>query len=616
MKYLLFSVLLFVSAVSVMAEDEYCMPDLSRATNNRVLRNCYVSGNTIDGVLQTRFDGSIHTTASTSNKVYADRTSQKLEASVGDTLTAQIRAFNALTWMHLYIFIDYNQDKKFSNADGELVSYTHYNGFNSLGEVNNEDYVPQYSNDGFMPKFVIPANVQLGETRFRVICQWNSIDSCGSSDIAANNGPIVDFTIDIKAPLGYPVTIDQPLEGGTIKVMNGDVEINSGDLVQKQTELTVNTTLADGYQFESIVINNEPIVGEKFTVTGPVTVSATLIKGFHVTYSKTGDGALSVTNNNGEVSSGSLLEKGQTITIKAIPGTEHFVQSVWVAGEDKTAECASADGCTFTITGNTDIKAVFALNKYVLTYSFNQKEGVVTVMDGNTPVASGSEIDFGANLTVLLRPVGTNIIKSIQIDGVEKKSELIPNSESSFIWTINRATRLEVVFEVLTYKLIYNDPFYGTMTTTVDGETLTSDSDIPHGSLLEIRFTPVAGSELEFLFINDENYLPFVEDNFVDYTVTKDIYIEVGFKAVTALKEQFTDNIAVYFNGDGKLQVANVPAGSLIEIYDITGRLIQKQRLTAVNETISGTFLPGVYLVKAGLEKNSIIKKALKRTKN
>ncbi len=131
--------------------------------------------------------------------IYFDRTSVIL------TFTSESElSFSALSWtgswMHGYLYIDYNQDGDFNSivnvngsGTGELVSYSHLDGVDSKGNTTSQGVGV---NASLMPSFTLP-NLAEGDYKARLKIDWNSIDPCGDADIGENRGCVVDFTIRI-----------------------------------------------------------------------------------------------------------------------------------------------------------------------------------------------------------------------------------------------------------------------------------------------------------------------------------------------------------------------------------------------------------------------------------
>lgn len=156
--------------------------------------------------------GSVQTvTAPTSPKtVYVNMTSDCMLAKPGETVTPSV-AYSG-SWMHGYLYIDYDNDGKFTpkvndnlsiEAGSDLVSFSFYggndndNGKNSAGTSISGDR----RNTLTMPAFTIPADTKPGMYRMRYKVDWNSIDPAGSIDqsnpIIGNGGGIIDVMLNI-----------------------------------------------------------------------------------------------------------------------------------------------------------------------------------------------------------------------------------------------------------------------------------------------------------------------------------------------------------------------------------------------------------------------------------
>ena len=160
--------------------------------------------------------------ATTTSAVYADKTGSVLTTDAGATLS-----FSALdwagSWMHAYVYIDYNNDGIFNttlnpngaNTNGELVSYNFYsaggtsNGQDSKGQAMSNNCGVIKDN---MPSWTLPADLPDGIYRLRFKVDWNSLEPCGNAatgnTIAGNGGCICDITLNIGGvtPTVLPTT--------------------------------------------------------------------------------------------------------------------------------------------------------------------------------------------------------------------------------------------------------------------------------------------------------------------------------------------------------------------------------------------------------------------------
>ncbi len=227
------------------------MPVSTLATRtNRFLNSINYTGNS---------GGSFTATLPSNPRyVYNDMTNTAMGfASPGERLTPSMTFVG--TWMHGYVFLDYKNDGVFNselNANGtptsasDLVSYSFYNGFNSLGTTMTTE------NPGVSPPvFDIPADAVPGIYRIRYKVDWDNIDAGGNvsntNNIIANGGSIVDALINIHG------------ENSQVKVIksNGDV-LKSDNTPFTDTQVAFGSTIdlvlkpADGYMQNGIIIKH------------------------------------------------------------------------------------------------------------------------------------------------------------------------------------------------------------------------------------------------------------------------------------------------------------------------------------------------------------------------
>ena len=141
--------------------------------------------------------------------VYNEMLDYVVEAPAGAEVTIEPQYNNV--WMHGYVYIDANQDKKFAwenveagKSNTEVVAYNHYMGFNSLGESARNQATIE---NGFikMPAFTAPETP--GVYRMRLKIDWNNLDPAGqfnggytSNFINDNGGYIFDFLLKVVDP--------------------------------------------------------------------------------------------------------------------------------------------------------------------------------------------------------------------------------------------------------------------------------------------------------------------------------------------------------------------------------------------------------------------------------
>ena len=143
-------------------------------------------------------------------QAYFDKTSTVFEVKSGETVTPLI-AING-SWMHGYVYVDWNNNKQFDvniTGDGpyvkedgnELMCWSLYDkggngnsGWNSAGLNISGDVLAPGS-------FRVPEGLEVGSTyRMRYCIMWNSIDPTGASyaNYISDGASIIDVTLKIS----------------------------------------------------------------------------------------------------------------------------------------------------------------------------------------------------------------------------------------------------------------------------------------------------------------------------------------------------------------------------------------------------------------------------------
>lgn len=201
----------------------------------------------LNAVSLTATGGEKQTLNVTGSKVYNDLTTKEsnhFKCQPGENLKAEFSYTGS--WMHGYVFIDENNDKQFSFAEGstdqsntEVKSFSFYSGdFNDSASGYNSAgtrLTGNSRNTMACPSFQAPA--EPGNYRIRFKVDWNSVDPggqlaadgtpTGSNGIIANGGFIVDAIIIVGEATGIDVvetTTDLPvytIDGRRVNKLQG-----------------------------------------------------------------------------------------------------------------------------------------------------------------------------------------------------------------------------------------------------------------------------------------------------------------------------------------------------------------------------------------------------------
>ena len=144
------------------------------------------------------------------NRIYNDMTSSTLDVIAGETLTLSFVKDGDWSWLHGYVYIDYENDGFTASVTGsrpneDLVSYSFYGGENNEN-VGFNSRGASLSGDGRnvldVPSFTAPEKP--GYYRMRVKADWNSIDPKGDNNsnfggtIKDVNGSIIDVMLHVS----------------------------------------------------------------------------------------------------------------------------------------------------------------------------------------------------------------------------------------------------------------------------------------------------------------------------------------------------------------------------------------------------------------------------------
>ena len=208
-------------------------------------------------------DGTIDVSLSdnTDNYVYVAKLDTEVPVKAGQRITPSVNYIGNA--MHTYWYVDLNEDGEFlidlkdngtPTDKGELLSYSSYNGKNSLGANAGPGGITPATNHPFL----IPEETPAGLYRARFKIDWNNADSggqygLGSNDINANGGFIVDFMIHVYTEQ-TPVSANISAESGNIKIIDSsDVLTSETYLANRNTALTIDATSTNDIAIDKLI---------------------------------------------------------------------------------------------------------------------------------------------------------------------------------------------------------------------------------------------------------------------------------------------------------------------------------------------------------------------------
>ena len=208
-----------------------------------------------------------------------------------------------------------------------------------------------------------------------------------------------DFiTVQIVAGHTFPtnnLTITQPTEGGTFKVVNAKNEEVTSGAVDQFSALTVIAEPEEGYVLSQVLVNGEVNSGTTFVIEDDTEVTVVFSNKVIVTNTTATGGNVEMFVNDAEEATafGSEIIRGSKLTFKVTVNEGYELTSFLVNEEEKIDELAENIYTVDAISDNMTICAVFSkIPTWRVTCNVTGN-GSVTISDDESNVyASGSEI--------------------------------------------------------------------------------------------------------------------------------------------------------------------------------------------------------------------------------
>lgn len=371
----------------------------------------------------------------------------------------------------------------------------------------------------------------------------------------------------------FAVTFEAAPANGKVSVKAGDVVVNTGDTVRAGTRITITVTPATGYMLESLKINNEEkltAVSENsitITVNEATTIAATFKQApveYKVTIANTSNGAVIVKNGETVVKNGDKVAEGTVLTVTDDPDANYVLDKLTVDGAEKVTGTDNQ----YKVTDNVIITATFkaAETKYTVTYETNPSDGTVLVKNGETVVASGTQVAENTELTIVATPTDadTHEISSVTVTMGDTTTTV--NADNTGAYTFNLTGNVTAI--TVTFREKAKDTVTVTITAPENGNTLSvtyGESNaalpeggvIPAGSILTITATPATGYKVTAVKAGDATLVA-TENGTYTHTANADVTISATFvqEVAVTIKAYGAGTLTVK-NGDTTIETGN-----------------------------------------------------------
>ena len=247
---------------------------------------------------------------------------------------------------------------------------------------------------------------------------------------------------------------------------------------------------------------------------------------------------------------------------------------------------------------------------FFITYA-QPSNGVLTVKNGASTIASQSSVEIGTQLTVVATANQGYELEALMINNKKVENPTFDPTLRTYKanFTAEKATTISATFKrkiekvTITYKPTTN----GSLVVKQGANTLASGTSVEKGTQLSVVATANQGYELKngkVLFGDKELALTREGQVYTGtFVVEASVEISAEFIATTALSAIDSPSILVYPNpASHKVQISNANPNSEVALYNMDGLLLQQATTNAEGEvTLPVATLPsGHYLVRIG----------------
>lgn len=327
-------------------------------------------------------------------------------------------------WTKYCVYVDWNNDGDFTD-EGEIAA---------IDEVNCSS--AKYQDEANCTKTIsVPEGLAMGTYRMRIIFYEPGDANWYESIFETNqirNGVAYDFDIDVASDSydqARTVTVAANFaDGGKVEITGvPEQEEGATEITTAYKYITLVATPNEGVSFINWSLKDKTQLTTQSTYVYNGTEAADFIAnfGFVVNTEVEGNGRLSIASGNENYPSGSALVYGTEVTITPVADQGYELTSLTLNGEEVTL--ASDGTYTFKLTENANLKAVYGVHTYTITYS-KTGEGSIAVgtdydADNNTvldELENGAEASDDNLIFVLATPDANqqiNFIKYFDANG-------------------------------------------------------------------------------------------------------------------------------------------------------------------------------------------------------
>lgn len=327
----------------------------------------------------------------------------------------------------------------------------------------------------------------------------------------------------IFEPILWEVTVTKEEEQVDVEIQTlAGEKVDDLSKVMDGTTLKVVATAKTGYHITDIKANQTSILSTKvFNVTGATTVEVvTEINKYRVTINQPENGTITVKNGQTPVSTGEEVEHGTVLTAELAPETGYHKVSFTANSVEVTVNVTVTEAVTFA--------AVVEIDKHTVTF-VQPDHATLTVKNGEVPVTSGEQVDYGTVLTIEAVAAEHYNVTKVSVNSEEQSGSPITVTVTEDI------TAIDVETAIKQYTVTYEQPENAKLAVTkTSGIAVPTGSKVDALTELIVTLTLNEGYEKKSVKANNVE----IENNRFVVDKNSTVVAEVSIKKFTVTVEQ------------------------------------------------------------------------------
>jgi hypothetical protein len=289
--------------------------------------------------------------------------------------------------------------------------------------------------------------------------------------------------------------------------------------------------------------------------------------------------------------------------------------SLWISTDEPEAEFEGETGHTYKFfvhavdwAQNREEKPtqhqamITILPLYTVTFSVEGENGSLSATIAGTPINSGDEAAEGSDVLFAATPdEGYQILQwtlnGAVVDDHTGETFTLEDLQADVTVTVE-FEEIPLTLHTVSFEVVNGN---GSLTASVNGESIESGDKVEEGSNVLFTATPDQGYDILNWSLNDEVMDGNTTTEFIYENLDADILITVEFELVTSSPLPKTENVKVFPNPfSNSITLQNTTGIQQVILMSITGQVMRVLDVNQEENIIlqTGGLLPGIYLLR------------------